>query len=326
MDALAGVTFRSADLLWLGAALPLVTIFLWVRERNRQQRANRFASERIRGVSNQIRSVRPIFLTAAFLASLIALAGPRYGFTLRTIPEPESNRFILLDASQSMAAEDVGMSRLEAGIAIAKRILNAEEGRVALIIFEGEAEVVSPLTSDRDAVITLLESFAPGELTEPGSDMGRALRRALELVPAGSAQVSEFVLISDGEHRGPDLTKALEEVKATGVTVTTVLVGTEDGSAIPTGGGRTLRDESGQTVITRAHPRTLRHIAESTGGEFFDNPFAMISLRRLTGVLSGVETGGSRTARVPVEQYQWPLAVALAMFVCGSIAHRGAEW
>jgi hypothetical protein len=29
--------------------------------------------------------------------------------------------------------------------------------------------------------------------------------------------------------------------------------------------------------------------------------------------------------RVPIDRYQWPLAIAFAAFFCGSLANRGAE-
>lgn len=325
MDALAGLTFRSGDLLWLLAALPLVAVLLWLRERTRRQRANRFVTERLRGISNPLRAIRPFFLMLAFVAGVAALAGPRFGFVLRTIEEPESNRVILLDGSQSMAAEDVGTSRLDAAKAIAKKILEAEEGRVALVLFEGDAEVVSPLTTDRDAVATLIESLGAGELTESGSDVSRALRRALTLLPAGAAPASEFIVISDGEHRGDPVEVALEQVANAGVRVSAVMVGTEEGATIPAHRGEPLRDEQGEIVVTQAQPDILRRIASRTGGEFFDNPFGVIPLRQLAGTLDRAESRGGRATRVPVERYQWPLGMALAMFVCASIAHRGAE-
>lgn len=327
MDAAAGLTFRQPELLWLLAAAPLAALFLWTRERIRRSRANRFASERLRGVWNPARSLRPLFLLLGLVAAALSLAGPQYGFTLRAVEEPESNRVIVLDTSHSMAAEDVGASRLEAAVAIAQRLVGSEPGRVALILFEGEAVVVSPLTSDQTAVQTLLESLSAGESAEAGSDMTAALRKTLEIVPGGAAAATDVVLISDGEHRGGRLEQALDEVAAAGLRVSTVLVGTDEGSTIPVGEGRVLRDENEQTVISRADASSLQLIARRTGGQFFDNPFGEITLRRLTG---GVEFGsgrtGVRTARVPVEHYQWPLAFALLMFVCGSIAHRGAEW
>lgn len=324
MDAAAGLTFRSPDLLWLLAAVPVVALFLWLRERTRQRWANRFAAERLRGVSNPIRWTRPVFLTLGLTLAVIALAGPRYGFTMRTIEFPESNRIILLDGSQSMGSEDVGTSRMDAGIAIARKIISADEGRVALVLFEGEAEVVSPLTNDRDAVITLLESFGPGELTEAGSDIGRAMRRGLELVPRPMWRSTEFVVISDGEHRGASIEEAIEAVRTAGVRVSTVLVGTTEGAEVPDG-GRVLRDESGQPVISHAHSALLQQIARETGGSFYDNPFGAVSLRRLA-TQSGRGDDAPRTARVPLEQYQWPLGAALLMFTLGSLAHRGAEW
>ena len=323
MDALASLSFRSADLLWLLAAIPVVALFFVARERTRQRHANRFVSERLRGVSNPARFLRPFLLTAGFVCAVIAVAGPQYGFVLRSVAVPETNRVILLDASQSMGAVDVGTSRMDAGIAIAKKIINAEEGRVGLILFEGDAEVVSPLTDDLAAVVTLLETFSPGELTEPGSDMGRALQRARELIPPQMARSTEFVLISDGEERGGNVSQAIEDLRTAGIRVSTVMVGTTEGTTIPVEGGRVLRDDGGSTVITRARRDTLQEIAQETGGAFYENPFGALALRRLAAAEGRTAQGGPR--RVPVERYQWPLGIAFCFFALGSLAHRGAE-
>src|SRR5207253_406046 len=77
----------------------------------------------------------------------------------------ELNRALVVDVSLSMAAEDVGTSRLDAAKAIAKRIIAAHSGRVGLVVFENGADVVSPLTSDGDAVAALVDSLQPGEVS-----------------------------------------------------------------------------------------------------------------------------------------------------------------
>ena len=142
------MSFRVITLLWLLALVPLVLLFLVTRERLRIRGARRFAAERLRGVSNPARALRPWLITIGLALALVALAGPYAGFTLVPIVAREANRVLVIDVSNSMAAEDVGASRLSAAKAIAKRLADAQPGRTALIVFEAEPEVVSPLTTD----------------------------------------------------------------------------------------------------------------------------------------------------------------------------------
>jgi Ca-activated chloride channel family protein len=222
-----------------------------------------------------------------------------------------------------MAAEDVGTSRLDAAKAIAKRIIAAHPGRIGLVIFEADAEVVSPLTSDGDAVAELVDSIEPGEVGDPGSDFGKALAAALKLSDADPTQKADVVLISDGEEQGHRLADVLTRVKQRGVTVSTVLVGSASGATIPAGEGKVLTDDAGQVVHTAAHPEVLQSIAQATGGAFFVNPFGEHALDALAS--SGGVSTEEKVVRVPVDRYQWPLALAFGFLILGSMANRGAE-
>jgi len=314
------VTFRAPMLLFLLALVPPALLFLLARERRRQTLARRFVSERLRGVSNPLRTIRPWLLALALAAGIVAVAGPRFGFTTVPIQEREANRILAIDVSNSMAAEDVGASRLDAAKAIAKRIIAAETGRTALVAFESSAEVESPLTTDDEAVASLVDSLQPGELTEPGTDLGGALLAALKLADSDPLQKADVVMISDGEDQGARLDDALRRLKSRGIIVSTVLVGTTRGSTIP----GPLRDDDGRIVTTYAHPEVLQQIAHATGGHFFDNPFAEHALDTLAAsVTAGAPK--ERNVKVPIDRYQWPLALALLLFLGGSFVNRGAE-
>ena len=142
-----GVTFRAAPLLWLALAAPLALLLLAARERRRRELARRFVSERLRGVANPARIVRPWLLALAVLAAAVALAGPRRGVMLMPVETRELNRVIVVDVSLSMAAEDVGTSRLDAAKAIAKRIVEAHGGRIGLVVFAIAASVSSSMSA-----------------------------------------------------------------------------------------------------------------------------------------------------------------------------------
>jgi Ca-activated chloride channel family protein len=316
------ISFRLPQMLWLAAIVPLALIFFIARERRRIRIARRFVSERLRGVANPLRVLRPWLVALSLLGCVIALAGPEAGFRTIPIEQRESNRVIAIDVSLSMAAQDVGTSRLDAAKAIAKRIIDAQQGRVGLVVFESAAEVVSPLTSDADAVEALLDSIQAGEVSNPGSDLSVALTAALRLA-GDTAQRGDIVVISDGEDQSTRLDDTIAKIAQRGVPVSTILIGTAAGSTIPRPeGGGDLVDDNGQVVTTYARPEVLEKIAAATGGKFYANPFGEHALDSLAA------SGGTmkqRNVRVPIERYQWPLAFACLFMFLGSLANRGAE-
>lgn len=318
-----GLTFRSIPLLALAVAAPIALVFLIARERHRLRLAKRFISEALRGVSNPLRILRPYFVALSLLAAAIALAGPRAGFTVMPVEQRETNRVIAIDVSESMGARDVGASRLDAAKAIAKRIVESDPGRVALVIFEMRAEVISPLTSDDDAVTSLVDSIQTGEVADPGTDLGAALTGAMRLVDSDPTQKADIVVISDGEDQGTRLDEGLRAVRARGVPVTTILIGSTSGSTIPRADGGDLRDDNGDIIRTYAHPEVLEQIARRTGGRFYANPFGEHDLDSLAAAPS--TKGGQKNVKMPIERFQWPLALAVIALLCGSFINRGAE-
>lgn len=318
------MTFRSIATLWLLATVPIALLFLLGRERVRVRVARRFVSERLRGVSNGLRPARPWLLAAALAAAFVAYAGPRAGYTFVPVTERETNRIIALDVSNSMGADDVAGSRLDAAKAIAKRLIDASPGRIALIEFEARAEVVAPLTNDTEAVAALLDTTSTADVGDPGSDLGSAVTSALRLIESDPAAKADVVIISDGEDQGSRLREAIGKAKTVGVPISTVLVGSAEGSTIPMPDGTKLRDDAGQTVTTYAHADALEKIASSTGGVFLENPFSEHALDPLlTQQVRGAAK--QRNVRVPVDRYQIPLALAFAALLCGSFVNRGAE-
>jgi Ca-activated chloride channel family protein len=316
------MTFRAPHLLWLLALVPLALVLFVIRERMRTRLARLFVSERLRGVSNAVRGARPWVLAIALIAALLALAGPYAGFSLVPIVAREANRVLVVDVSNSMAAEDVGASRLTGAKAIASRLARAQEGRVALIVFEAEPEVVSPLTSDTEAVASLIDTIAPGEVGQPGSDVGSAIVSALRLIESEPGQKADIVVISDGEDQGTRVDEAVNKAKARGVEVSTIVVGSSQGTTIPTPQGP-LRDSTGDVVTTYARSDVLGEIARKTGGKLLENPFAQRALDPLLGTAATTER--QTHTRVPIDRYQWPLAFAFFALLGGSLLHRGAE-
>lgn len=317
------MTFRDPRLLWLLAAIPFAALFFFSRERVRERLARMFMSERLRG-ANTIRGIRPWLLTAGLGLGLLALAGPLRGFMTVPIVEREANRVVVLDVSNSMLATDMGTSRLSVAKALARRLMEEWPGRVALVEFEEVPEVVSPLTNDTEAVLYLLDSVQAGEVGKPGSDLGAALTAALRLVEAEPGAKADLVLISDGEDQGKTLDGVLARARNRGVVVSTILVGTPEGGMIPTPEGEPLKDDSGNVVKTQAHGEILQKIASRTGGTYIASATAESSIAPLQAKAL-VVTDKESKVRVPLDRYQWPLALAFVALLGASVVNRGAE-
>ena len=153
----------------------------------------------------------------------------------------------------------------------------------ALVVFESAAEVVSPLTSDGDAVEALLDSIQAGEVSNPGSDLSVALMAALRLVEAITAQRGDIVVISDGEDQSTRLDDTIAKLRAAR------RAGVDDprrhrGAAARFRGRKAAAicvDDNGQVVTTYARPEALQKIAAATGGKFYANPFGEHALDSL---------------------------------------------
>lgn len=318
------MTFTSTPYLWLLALAPFALALFLGAERARVVAARRFMSERLRGVAVPARVLRPWLLAVALVLLVVALAGPRVGVVTMPIESHEANRVIVLDVSNSMSAQDVGTSRIDAAKAIATRLVDTFPGRVALVIFEDRAEVVSPLTTDSDAVNALLSTIQPGEIGDPGSDVAAGLSAALKLIDADPGQRGDIVVLSDGEDQGGHADAALSKLRGRGVTVTSIVVGSGSGATIPGPGGMELRDDSGDVVHTFAQTEVLARIAHATGGELYVNPFDAHALDTLASP-AAAGAARKRVVEVPIERYQWPLAGAFVLLMLGSIVNRGAE-
>lgn len=316
------MSFRSVQLLWLLAALPLALLFLVARERTRTRLARLLVSDRLRGVSNAARVLRPWVLGIAIALALLALAGPYAGYRSVPLLAREANRILVIDVSNSMAAEDVGTSRLAAAKALAMRMARAQDGRVALIVFEGQSEVISPLTTDGEAVASLIDTLQTGEVGQPGSDLGTAVITAMRLIEADPLAKADIVVLTDGEDQGARVGEAVQRAKSRGVAVSSIVIGSAQGATIPTPNGP-LRDTTGEIITTFARTDALRELTRGTDGTLLTNPFADRALDPLLG--RGPASIHATEARVPIDRYQWPLALAFFAFLGGSLLHRGGE-
>lgn len=255
---------------------------------------------------------------AAFLLAALGAAGPQWGREAVRRASQGSDLVMVVDVSASMQTRDVPPSRLEEARREAIALLGRLQGsRVGVVAFAGDAIRLCPLTLDPAAVRLTLETLEPGTVSEPGSDLGKALRTGLKLLPAGRRDEQAMVIWTDGEDLEGHAREAIAELKRAGLRVFVVGVGTPAGDVIPMidVSGVTVdvkKDENGAIVRSRLDEGLLRELARSTNGQYFAASHSGGDLVRLTGALGNLARSrkGTRLVERPVARF--PLLALLA--------------
>lgn len=233
-------------------------------------------------------------LTAISIASILAilaLAGP----TWERLPSPvfrnDAAVVIALDLSQSMNATDIKPSRLvRARYKVADLLTQRKDGLTALIVYAGDAFIVSPLTEDTNTINSQLKALTTDIMPSQGSNTLAAIDQAVDLLQQSGQQQGAILLITDGI--SDTTTKAA--AKQLGDYQLSVLgVGTSDGAPITLKNGGFLKDRNGNIVVPKLDASSLATLARSNQGMY-----QTISTddRDVTAIINKMDTPNSQTA------------------------------
>jgi len=329
------MNFLWPQFLWLLLALPLlVLLYLWLLRRKKKL-ALRYASLSIVreaiGASQTIRRHIPPFLfMLALAAMLIAAARP---MAVVVLPSNQQTIILAMDVSGSMRAADVQPNRLVAAQEAAKSFIKElpRTVKVGIVAFAGSAQVAQLPTTNREDLVTAIDSFQLQRATATGnaivvslatlfpdagidiSDFGPQSReRGTPIDRAGKQQTKEFtpvapgsytsaaiIMLTDGQRTtGVDPLDAAKVAADRGVRVYTVGIGTVDGETI---------GFEGWSMRVRLDEETLKAIANKTNAEYFYAGTAT-DLKKVYSSLS---------SRLTVEKKETEISALFAMAAAG---------
>jgi len=334
--------FLVPDALWALLLVPVAGAALALADRRAARRLAAAVGPRhfdlVAADDGRARRLRRRFLLGGLLCAVVALAQPTWGAERIVVDARGSDVVVALDVSRSMLAGDAAPSRLEmARAALAEATRRASGDRFALVVFAGEARPLVPLTSDLASFRELLATAEPESVERGGTDLGAALEAALALVPESSERSATVLLVTDGEDLAARGAAAAERCRARGVVVDTIGVGSPLGSKIVVRAGKTaafLKDGAGRDVVSKLDPAALRRIAEATGGLAFepgtDGAALLDALeRRSRGRIRGAGGASGAVAAIgrsePANRFQWPLALALLLWLAERVVSGRAR-
>ena len=278
------------------------------------------------------RRVPPALFLLALVAAGLALARPERDVM---VDREQATIVLAIDTSGSMLAEDVRPSRLAAAQAAIRTFLDdlPDPFRVGMVSFAEEAQVVAPVTANREPVREAVDFLFPMRGTAIGDAVARAAELAQEATgtqaetqisgfgfaaPAdsdGSKPPAAVLFLSDGFQTAGLLAPldGAARAKELGIPVYTIALGTADGVIDLSFGGEARR------IPVPPDRETLRLIAEETGGKYYAAPSA-------DALRSAYSDLGSLLAREPgKDEATYAFALAAGLLALGA-AVLSALW
>jgi Ca-activated chloride channel family protein len=220
--------------------------------------------------------------------AVVALAGPTWQRQITPAYRAPAAWILALEVSPSMDAADVAPSRMaRARFAVDDLLAAAQDARVGLVAFAGEAYTVAPLTSDVATIRNLAQPLAPSLMPESGDRLAPGLGEAAHLLQASPGTDRQVIVLTDGFTDPAQALMAAQRLHRQGINVNVVGVGTDGGAPVPDGNGGFVRDASGQVVLTRLDGDLLQRVATAGGGRF-------VPLSALPQLIAALHQAGSR--------------------------------
>lgn len=313
--------------------LVLFTLLFFFFEKASLKKINKAFGNKVAAYLSQnlSRSKRRIIFALQMLGlffMILALARPQAGESQQEIKSEGVELLILADVSESMLSEDVRPSRLaQMKIELSKLLELMPGNKTGLIAFAGSAALLSPLTSDPNALRMYIDSLDTSSVSSQGTNFETALSFAKEAFEKGgvtqdqqSRTTRAILIVSDGEDQEPGAIEAAKKLAQDGVRIYTIAYGTEKGGTIPVRdfNGNSIgfkKDKSGQVVMTKVNGNFLKSLADAGQGQFYFAVFNGDHLRQLTdhiGQLERTEFQKNMTTQYD-EKFGYPLAVGLLL-------------
>lgn len=266
--------FEDPSFLYGLILVPVFLLLFWWSEIRRTKRLRLYGDvsllkQLMPEVSTSRRWTKGGLLIAAVALMFVLLARPQFGSSVRNTKHHGIEAMIALDISNSMLAEDVQPNRLEKSkMIISKLVDQFTDDRVGFIVFAGEAFTQLPITADYISAKMFLDEISPAMISTQGTDIQSAINLAMNSFTPQKGVGKAIIIITDGEDHEPGAEEAAAAAAKKGYHIYVLGVGSPQGAPIPVGNGQYLKDNTGNTVVTRLNEDMCKRIAQAGKGAY----------------------------------------------------------
>lgn len=302
-------------------------------ERRWRQRALSFARAslvgRIAPAGHRWLARMPSWLRLATVSALIvALAGPRTGFSRVDIEAEGIAIVVAVDISSSMLAEDfVPKNRLAVAKEVVGRFIRGRRyDRIGLVAFASEALTQVPLTVDYPVLYQSLDDLQIGQLQD-GTAIGTAIATAANRLRRAPGKSRVMILMTDGvNNRGEiDPITAAEAAAAFDIKIYTIGVGSEGVAPTPIARG-VLGGYQYANLPVHINEDLLRQVADITHGQYF-RATNSAALDSIYGRIDRLEKTPVKVFRYTNYTFHYlPFLLLAGLLLVGEWGLRSSRW
>jgi Ca-activated chloride channel family protein len=259
-----------------------------------------------------------LFFDFFLVCCIIAAAGPRWGTRVVTEYYQGIDVVFAFDVSRSMMVEDVEPSRLGKAVEAAREVvINTGNAHLAIAMAKDSGVLALPLTRDKDALLSFLDSLKTVNMTGGGTNIESLLDASETAFFDTSPAKHIIVLFSDGESLSGTIQSAVDRAVLRDISIVAVGLGTDEGAPPPDmmlsdGSFAPVLDDAGKPVVSRRNSAVLQNVAQRSGGVYIDgnapNAGGILTMHiRELAPTSGVNSFQSETAP------RWVLFIIVAI-------------
>jgi Ca-activated chloride channel family protein len=316
--------FANPDYLYLLLSLP-VLIFLLIINEARKKRALRKLGETglVGKLVPELSVTRPpvkfLIVLLAYSLMIIMLSRPQFGSRLEDVKKEGIEIIIALDVSNSMLAEDIQPDRLiRAKQAISRLVDNLNNDKIGLIVFAGDAYTQIPITTDYISAKMFLSTIGPNIVPKQGTAIAAAINLGIRSFSPGEGKSKAMVIISDGENHEDDPMESAQNASKAGIVIHTIGIGSTDGVPVPVivnGRKDYLKDNNGNTVVTKLNEDVLKKIAIAANGNYVRASNSNIGLDEIFNQIRKMKTQELESTMYTEYNDQFQIFAAVAIFL-----------
>jgi Ca-activated chloride channel homolog len=316
--------FANPDFLYLLLLLPVITL-LYILNVIRKRKALKRLGEAslvtrlIPEMSKGRPAIKFILQLFAVTTGIIMLARPQFGSKIEDVKKQGVEVIIALDVSNSMLAEDIQPDRLtRAKQAISRLVDNLDNDKIGLIVFAGDAYIQIPVTTDYISAKMFLSAINPDIVPKQGTAIGAAISLGMRSFSPGEGKSKAIIIITDGENHEDDPVKEAEEAAKAGIIIHTLGIGSTEGVPIPilhNGKKDFLKDDKGNTVITKLDEDILKKIALASNGNYVRASNSNIGLDEIFSDIKKMKKQDLQSTQYTEYNDQFQIFAALMLFI-----------
>ncbi len=303
------MTFVHPEFLYL--MLPAIIILFFFLITGREEQYQHFSEEvlkRLQVTSNTLtHQARNALFFLMFVSLIVALAQPVIEDGKVKVRAKSADIMVALDISDSMLAQDIYPSRLDAAKQKLLDLLALEpQERIGVMAFAKDAYLVSPLSFDHRAVRFLIKQLSTGSITEKGTDFIGLLNSAAHSFKEND---NRYLLILTDGGDSEEFSKEIALAKKEGIRIFVLGMGTPQGAPIKLSDGTFIK-QNGNIIVSKLNSAVAK-LATETGGAYIES---VTSSRDIEAMLSEI---AAKTKKRTLTEEEVPLYIPLFYYPLG---------